>query len=1332
MRKIFSRSLAVLLVVILLVSLVPAIPVEAATYRAGGQSGASSSYMSGTYYTNYTRVPITGDNRTDVVAIALSQLGYQEGGSAGSFSGMYSGSSNYTEFNYNIGNLFGTYSYAWCASFVTWALYQGRATSQATYSSMCRYHSGSSTYVWKEVSVPYWVDQLVSTGYYKYSKYMGGSYTPQYGDLIFFRSTSTGSRVHVGMVVYATSSYVYTVEGNTSDSAGVVSNGGGVYFKSYSLSSAAIHGYGKLPYSSSNSKYKVDYSGSNPTTGLYISNTVKYIYGSETDSSYDYLMSRFTMFEVTEVCSNGRLKMTGKNSSGTTVTGYVLNNSDRVIQISNTSGSSASSGSSSSSSSSSYTSSCTFYPSYCQIKATESAPIYSQPSSLSSNGSSLLETASTGTTYTATGIYMNTSGYVWYRVITSSGSTGYVYSSYMSYVKDYTSDIKLSSASYPSGHVMGNSWSLTGTISSSYNYLTSAAAYVYSGSSISGSSVIGCSDTVNGYSYNLYGSTIDNGTTFGKLTVGTYTYAIFASYKNYHHSTDTSLTYNTGTVTLMSQTFATVASAASQASCSHSYTVTEEVEATCTTQGKVTKVCSKCGLVTTTTSGGTGHVYTSSVTVAPSCSYDGYVCKVCSICGEETTETYSKLTHVYESKLYAASCTKGSYYKYICAECGDSYTTVVDTTPLGHEWVDGECSRCGKDCAHSYISGVCSVCGMKEPDKNFYLFGWINGANYACEEDDQNTGSLKFVNGTLTATFSEVSYIGVKVGDNSAWYMTNGYLGDDATGGVFYPTSFLGANSDKLRVPKGRELTFTLIDNGDGSLTLSYVAAECEHEWADGVCTVCDTVCGHDNWVRGVCAACGIVCEHEAYENGKCTVCDVVCASHSYQNNVCTVCGSNKPNYDYYLFGYINGMDYGSEGDFANMGEYKFVNGKVVATFTQDSYVGVKATGNAAWYMTNGWMGVDCTSTTLYNTETDIVPEKLFVPGGAEITFTLVDNGDDTYVLSYEVNKVLPTLKLVRASLSFDDCIRYNMYVSATDLEDVAEMGLLTFKTQPEIANYNTATSVYAGYTVSGDYYKVQSGGVVPKELGDTVYFMSYAKLNDGTYIYSDMQSYDAVRYAKTILNSTTSSTEMKALVVAMLNFGAEAQITFGYKTDSLMNSFLTAEQQALVPDYSEDTMPDPSAVVDSKNTTFKDNGFNYCYITASFDSAFALNYYMAPTYTPDGQVTLFYWTEEDYAAVDTLHSYNASGVVVTQLSTNGEQYWGCISDIAAKEMGQTFYVGILYKSNGVTYTSQVMNYSLGKYCDSIANNASSAQHTLAMSAALYGNAAAAYFATLA
>ena len=105
---------------------------------------------------------------------------------------------------------------------------------------------------------------------------------------------------------------------------------------------------------------------------------------------------------------------------------------------------------------------------------------------------------------------------------------------------------------------------------------------------------------------------------------------------------------------------------------------------------------------------------------------------------------------------------------------------------------------------------------------------------------------------------------------------------------------------------------------------------------------------------------------------------------------------------DYYLFGYINGANYASGDDYANMGEYKFVNNEVTATFTETSYVGVKTTDNGAWYMTDGWAG-EVTEVTLYNAAgLGETADKLMVPAG-KVKFTLVVNDDDTLTLSYTV-----------------------------------------------------------------------------------------------------------------------------------------------------------------------------------------------------------------------------------------------------------------------------------------------------------------------------------------
>lgn len=332
--KLISLSLAIVILVCC-----ATLNGSAATYRTGANS-ASSSYKSGIYYSNFQRVELTGDGVTDVLAIALSQVGYEEGNSTSAMSGTAGGSSNYTEYCYNMGDWGGGYGgsdYAWCATFVTWSLYQSRCSNQMGYSYWCRNHTSDSSYIWCEVSCSQWANQLRRYSRFKYSAQNGGTYKPQSGDLIFFDwAGGSSGEDHIGIVVYSDSSKVYTIEGNTSDAAGLEDNGGGAYFKSYPLSYGYISGYGILPYKDVSSVPTIDYSGNNPTPGLYMAATSSAsAYSTETGTTVSFTIPKYAMFEVTGIASNGRLKVT-YTSGSTTKTGYIAKAPGKIVQISST------------------------------------------------------------------------------------------------------------------------------------------------------------------------------------------------------------------------------------------------------------------------------------------------------------------------------------------------------------------------------------------------------------------------------------------------------------------------------------------------------------------------------------------------------------------------------------------------------------------------------------------------------------------------------------------------------------------------------------------------------------------------------------------------------------------------------------------------------------------------------------------------------------------------------------------------------------------------------------------------------------------------------------
>ena len=305
-----------------------------------GANHASESYAAGKYYSQLTSIPYTGDNVTDLIAVALSQLGYMESNSVDDMSGTTGGKDNYTEFNYNMGDFgvgYGTGNYDWCASFVSFCLLQSRCTTQNRLSDWCRNHMGDSNYIWREVGCPKWAENLDRTGYYRKSAAKGGDYLPNTGDLIFFRWSPEKAIGHIGIVLYNDGERVYTIEGNTSGGTTMVANGGAVHFKNYALDYSCIDGYGQMPYERNEEVELIDYSGNAPGVGTYVSTIEKKLYFEPSVEGLYATLPAYSFFEVIDVYEDGiggMLKAVCE-IDGNIVGGYIVNDSaERVIQVS--------------------------------------------------------------------------------------------------------------------------------------------------------------------------------------------------------------------------------------------------------------------------------------------------------------------------------------------------------------------------------------------------------------------------------------------------------------------------------------------------------------------------------------------------------------------------------------------------------------------------------------------------------------------------------------------------------------------------------------------------------------------------------------------------------------------------------------------------------------------------------------------------------------------------------------------------------------------------------------------------------------------------------------
>ncbi|MGX8707060.1 MAG: CHAP domain-containing protein, partial [bacterium] len=164
-----------------------------------------------------------------LIATAEAELGYLEKKSNSGLDDKTAnaGSNNYTKYNRDLKAWTGVGSInaQWCQAFVDWVFISAFGLDGAK----------KLIYVWTNYT------PTGSDAFKKRNRYIKrGSGKPKVGDVIYFYSSAKGRIGHVGIVYKVSGSTVYTIEGNTSGASSLVTNGGGVKKKSYSMSSTYI------------------------------------------------------------------------------------------------------------------------------------------------------------------------------------------------------------------------------------------------------------------------------------------------------------------------------------------------------------------------------------------------------------------------------------------------------------------------------------------------------------------------------------------------------------------------------------------------------------------------------------------------------------------------------------------------------------------------------------------------------------------------------------------------------------------------------------------------------------------------------------------------------------------------------------------------------------------------------------------------------------------------------------------------------------------------------------------------------------------------------------
>ena len=94
--------------------------------------------------------------------------------------------------------------------------------------------------------------------------------------------------------------------------------------------------------------------------------------------------------------------------------------------------------------------------------------------------------------------------------------------------------------------------------------------------------------------------------------------------------------------------------------------------------------------------------------------------------------------------------------------------------------------------------------------------------------------------------------------------------------------------------------------------------------------------------------------------------------------------------------------------------------------------------------------------------------------------------------------------------------------------------------------------------------YNAVFTGIFASEMGDNFTATLYAVKEDGTVYYGNAITSSIKTYLMEKLADSATIAELKTLAVDMLNYGAAAQVNFGYDVEHLVNADLTEEQKAL------------------------------------------------------------------------------------------------------------------------------------------------------------------------
>ena len=773
---------------------------------------------------------------------------------------------------------------------------------------------------------------------------------------------------------------------------------------------------------------------------------------------------------------------------------------------------------------------------------------------------------------------------------------------------------------------------------------------------------------------------------------------------------------------------------------------TEEIipgtDSTCTSTGLTEgKKCSICGLVTVAQEEVPMLDHTEETLAAtdPTCTETGLTeGKKCSVCGTTIVpqEIIPALGHTEETiDGKKQTCTEdGLTEGKKCTVCGEITLAQERIPAAGHKWVAGKCTVCDTSseglCNHTeqdsvvteptctaqgYTTHTCTACGYSYIDTYVDAMGHTPGAAATCTEAQ-----------TCTVCGAELAAA----------------IGHNYSSAVTAPTCTESGYTTHTCQNCGHSYTDTTVEakgHTPGEPTIVRTEPSCTEEGSVVTLTSCSicgvevsretttlTALGHteviDPAVSSTCSAPGKT------EGKHCSVCqeiliaqeEVPTLAHSYQSVVteptCTEGG-------YTTHTCANCGDSYVDTETEAVG-HKYTSNVVAPTCSAVGYTEHICTQCGDSYRDSE------VAASGHKYTASITPPTCSAAGYTTYTCAACGSsytGNETAALGHEyVNgvctrcgdeeKPVGVITPYQATLSLKSLVYMNIYsvidgFDGIDLEK--NMGLLVWT--GEEADYTEELMVigsdhvtaYNGAIQKGSYYYVQSGGITAKELGDEFHLRVYVKIAEDSYIYSKAITYGPQVYALNKLNAATSednSESLKKLVVSMLDYGAAAQLYFGYNTEDLANNIDQTYLDTYRTKYSASmlqavTAADSSVVGDwSRDRVNCHNVIGSLILKGIITNNFS-----------------FKFTEEIMGNIDTAHCLFWDAATYAQLKADGASFsesnamlnLELVKDpadgylkagynkTAVKNLGDTLYVcAVVTTTDGSTYRSGIISYS--------------------------------------